>query len=542
MKSGLVVIITILLVFCSCKREIRPQAIGFKDKNIKKTEPLSKKQLVNWHLLDIELDTVPGISYYRAYDSLLATKKPQKTIIVAVIDGEMDIDHKQLKNTIWVNSDEILKNGKDDDNNGYIDDIHGWNFLGNTNGENNRYVNFEFTRILKKLAPVYAEKPITEQKDSALFGLYQKAKSEHTKQLAYFLNEKDNYDRLYSWYFEAKKEFTKYLGDKAFTVKELDSLKNTKTGSAIESIHYTVLIDCIENNIDDDFVIKRKEHAREMIEKLLNTDYNDRQIQGDNPDDITDIIYGNNIVNNNIAFLNHGTKTAGVISYINSKNDIKIMPLAISAYGDEHDKDIALAIRYAVDNGAHVINMSFGKEFSMYPEWVFSAIKYADQHNVLVLSSAGNLSNDLNSIDYFPNDNLANGTEVSDNFLLVGATTHFLGKELKAESSNYGNIDVDIFAPGENIYTTYPKDQYIDDFGGTSSASAVTAGVAALLLSYYPDLTARQVKHILMDSGIEYRFNVKVDDSILPFNQLSRSGKVINAYNAFIKADNILKN
>jgi len=542
MKSGLVVIITILLVFCSCKREVRPRAIGFMDKNIKKTEPLSKKQLVNWHLLDIELDTVPGISYYRAYDSLLATKKPQKTIIVAVIDGEMDIDHKQLKNTIWVNSDEILKNGKDDDNNGYIDDIHGWNFLGNTNGENNRYVNFEFTRILKKLAPVYAEKPITEQKDSALFGLYQKVKSEHTKQLAYFLNEKDNYDRLYSWYFEAKKEFTKYLGNKAFTVKELDSLKNTKTGSAIESIHYTVLIDCIENNIDDDFVIKRKEHAGEMIEKLLNTDYNDRQIQGDDPDDITDIIYGNNIVNNNIAFLNHGTKTAGVISYINSKNDIKIMPLAISAYGDEHDKDIALAIRYAVDNGAHVINMSFGKEFSMYPEWVFSAIKYADQHNVLVISSAGNLSNDLNSTDYFPNDNLANGTEVSDNFLLVGATTHFLGKELKAESSNYGNIDVDIFAPGENIYTTYPKDQYIDDFGGTSSASAVTAGVAALLLSYYPDLTARQVKHILMDSGIEYRFNVKVGDSILPFNQLSRSGKVINAYNAFIKADSILKN
>ena len=187
-------------------------------------------------------------------------------------------------------------------------------------------------------------------------------------------------------------------------------------------------------------------------------------------------------------------------------NNLKIMSLPIASYGDEHDKDIALAIRYAVNNGAKVINMSFGKDFSLHKEWVFDAIKYAEKNNVLIVTSAGNSGTNLNEYnDSYPNDNINNNEEVADNFLMIGASTNKADKDLYATFSNYGNIDVDVFAPGYKMYSTFAQDYKYDVIrGGTSTSSAVTSGVAALLFSYYPDLTASQVKHIIMDSGVEY--------------------------------------
>ena len=219
------------------------------------------------------------------------------------------------------------------------------------------------------------------------------------------------------------------------------------------------------------------------------------------------------------------------------------MTLAISSNGDEHDKDIALAIRYAVDNGAKVINMSFGKEFSLYKEWVFNAIKYAEKNNVLIVSSSGNSKFNLNDKNYYPNDNVDNGLEISDNFLLVGSSSNKLGASIFSSYSNFGEIDVDLFAPGEDIYTIFPNNKYKFD-SGTSLSSTLTSGVAALLFSYYPNLTSSEVKHILMDSGLEFKFEVSTPtkedkDKKTPFNKLSKSGKVLNAYNALIMTDNI---
>jgi cell wall-associated protease len=192
--------------------------------------------------------------------------------------------------------------------------------------------------------------------------------------------------------------------------------------------------------------------------------------------------------------------------------------------------------------------MSFGKEFSLHKEWVFDAIKYAEKNNVLIISSAGNFGYNLNSNnDYYPNDNIDNGAEISANFVLVGATSYSINSALKTESSNYGKNDVDLFAPGDKIFTTLPNNKYSNNLGGTSLASAITSGVAALIFSYYPNLTASQVKHILMDTGLEYTLEVNTlteedKNKTTPFNQLSKSGKVLNAYNAFIMADSISRN
>ena len=531
------------IYFYSCKKEKKYSFIS--SLSVQDTlKKQSKINLKNWHFKDIELDTIPGISLKRAYDSLLHNKKG-KEVIIAVLDSEIDINHKDFQNYIWKNQDEIPNNGIDDDKNGYIDDIHGWNFLGNKKGENNKFVNFEYTRILKKLSSLFENKKIVI-KDSLSYKLYLNAKKKYDKRLKSDIADKKYYDKLHEYYFNAKKELSKFFKEKPFTIEALDSLKKTKP-KGVEEIHFLILMDCIDKGIDDDYVIKEKYIAQEILDKLLNLDYNDRLIQGDNPEDITDTKYGNNILNNNVKLLDHGTKMAGIIRNIGLKNEIKIMPLAISAYGDEHDKDIALAIRYAVNNGAKVINMSFGKEFSLHKEWVFDAIKYAAQNDVIIISSAGNFSYDLDvNNNYYPNDNINNEKEISDNFMLVGATSYSLTEKFKRKSSNYGTIDVDIFAPGYKIFTTYPNNEYTNNSGGTSSASAVVSGIAGLIRSYYPNLTASQVKQILMDSGLEYKIEVKTPtkedkNKMTPFNQLSKSGKVVNAYNVLLMAEEVSK-
>ncbi|WP_400075068.1 S8 family serine peptidase [Winogradskyella sp. R77965] len=540
-KTLVIVFLSLLCITCKTNNNVKRFTIPSQINLITKSKEYSE----NWHFKDILLDSIPGISLNRAYDSIIKHNNSDK-IIVAVIDNEIDLRHVNLKSKIWINKNEIPNNNIDDDYNGYVDDINGWNFIGNKKGEQNLYVNFEFTRILKKLEPYFKDKNIKtiSTKDSVSYLLYEKVKLKYDNSLKRYIANKDNSDKLYDSYYEAKDKTSKFFNDKPYSIKALDSLKNIKADN-IEGTHFQLLIDLMTYNIDENYINSEKRQANEKLEKLLGLDYNDRLIQGDNPDDISDTSYGNKIINNHVEFLNHGTKTAGVISNINQNDNISIMSLGISCYGDEHDKDIALAIRYAVDNGARVINMSFGKDFSLHKEWVFEAIQYADKHDVLIVSSAGNFNYNLNIYnDYYPNDNLNNEDEVSDNFLLVGATTIFLDKGFMLEDSNYGNIDVDVFAPGNMIHTTKPLDKRTDSFGGTSAASAVASGVAALIFSNYPDLTASEVKHILMDSGIEYNMGVSTpikDDKnkTTPFNQLSKSGKVINAYNALIMADSI---
>jgi len=497
----------------------------------------NKEAINSWHFKDIVLDTIPGTSLEKTYDSILKNKKG-KEIIVAVIDMPIDIKHKNLKDNIWINKDEIPNNDIDDDDNGYIDDINGWNFIGNSNGKINRFVNYEVTRILKNSN--------IEAKDYApLAYLKNRYEERYTKAL-----EDTSYINMVS---NSKTEneniILKYLGNKALNSKNIDSLKKAHPNDTILQTAITVTNNFIKYGFTEDYISDYKIKAEERISKLLSLNYDERKIIGDDSEKIEDKDYGNNNVSQDSKFLSHGTPISGLIiaKSINEEDSIeivdhiKIMPLCISSYGNEHDKDIALAIRYAVNNGAKVINMSIGKEFSLHKNWVFDAFKYAEQHDVLIVSGAGNSKYDLNIYNhYYPNDNINNEREVSDNFIKIGATTYHVNEKLFWKYSNYGNIDVDVFAPGYRIYSTVPTEKkYKLQSGGTSLSCAITSNIAALIRSYYPNLSASQVKHILMDSGVEYTFNVKIGDTLLPFKTLSKSGKVVNAYNALIMADSV---
>lgn len=532
-------LIIVLITFCfSCKTIYSHNPIINPTTILQKNDSIDLK---NWHFKDIILDTIPGISLNRAYDSLLVNKKA-KEIIVAIIDSEIDLTHTALKNHIWINDGEIFNNGIDDDNNGYIDDINGWNFLGNSDGENNKYINLESSRILREYKKLF--------KDKDTFNLT----SQEKLQLKEFKRIQKNHDKLYLSYYEGKttndyydsifpymqKEMEKIFKGNEFTDKDLDSL--IKTGDhGYNPKDIELYTKFFEYKVEYHQIKTAKDHSDNIINILLNENYDDRKIQGDDQFDLNDSKYGS-VLGTTEDVLHHGTKMAGIVSKIN--DEIKLMSLAVSAYGDEHDKDIALAIRYAVDNGAQVINMSFYKEYSLREEWILDAIKYAENKNVLIVSIAGNDGLNLNEVDKFPNDRLIDGSEVADNFMLVGASNYKVDKFIKLDYSSYGSIDVDIFAPGTYISSTMRNDAYTEDSNGTSSAGAITSGVAALIRSYYPDLTASQVKHILMDSGIEYTIEVATPtkenpDKTTPFNQLSKSGKVVNAYNALIMAERI---
>ena len=544
MRSYLFAILIFTLLFTGCKSWVNHSLISLESNNGLKKK--LKIDLKNWHFKDIIKDTIPGISLERVYDELLQNKTG-KDVIVAVIDMEVDIDHKELQGKIWTNLKEIFNNNIDDDQNGYIDDIYGWNFLGNAQGENNRFVNYEYTRILKRFNSKFKDKSSGEisPNDSINFKIYGLAQKYYNNRMRFAVEDSAYANMIFNSMTGSKMAISNYLKNENYSIKKLDSLKLVYPEDKELQKYIRRLTGFIKNGYTQQYIDNYKLNAEERINKLLNLEYDDRIIQGDDSDNISDLDYGNNILNANIDFFDHGTKMAGIISNIGLKGEIKIMSLSISSYGDEHDKDIALAIRYAVDNGAKVINISFGKEFSLHYEWVADAIKYAEKNNVLLVSSAGNDGINLDNKPYlhFPNDhNYFKEDEISNNFLKVGSSGKILDKSFKLTYSNYGKKEVDVFAPGQNIYTTLPNNKYTNSAGGTSSASAITSGVAALIYSYYPNLTAYQVKKKIMDSGLEYNVEVstpteKDKNKTRPFNQLSKSGKVVNVYNAFLLAD-----
>ena len=529
-----------LIVFLSCasKKNVINNPISKKILEYK-TSDISDDQMKKWYYLDIERDAVAGISLDKANEDFLKGKKG-KNITVAILDSEIDINHKGLKNNIWVNSKEMPNNGIDDDDNNYVDDVNGWNFLGNTNNENITDANYEYVRIYRYFQHKFKDADTTnlEVKSSKDYDSYKKSKK-------VYLEKRDRSKRQFDFsndvtlkYENAKKAIRKHTPEDIFIKENLTKLDTVGNG-LYEHVKFMLTI--IRYGETAERMETGDKLYKDRYNKRSNVDFNERKLIGDDSNDLSDVNYGNNKVYNHLNEYSHGTKMAGTIL---GKN-IEIMPVCISPKGDEHDKDIALAIRYAVDNGAKVINMSFGKEHSLYKEWVFDAFKYAEKNNVLIVTSAGNGRLNLDIKNYYPNDNVENEEEVSDNLLMVGASTASANENLYASYSNYGRNDVDIFAPGEEIYTTIPDNKYVFD-GGTSLASALTSKVAALIFSHYPNLTASQVKHIIMDSGVEYAFPVKTPtredkDKMTPFNELSKSGKIINAYNALIMADSISK-
>lgn len=493
---------------------------------IKKT-PIKEADLKRWSHLDIEKDTIPGMSVDRAYTELLKDKIGTK-VIVGIVDSGVDIEHEDLKAVIWTNPKEIANNGIDDDKNGYIDDIHGWNFLGDIVNEN-----LEITRILKK-----GDDGTENFKNVKIAYEKEKEESEESKKQVDFI-------------FKSLNEVSDYLKKENFTLEEVEAIS---TVSPSLSRSKKVMISIISQN-GPDFRVNLNEYKEQVYKKhdyYLNLDFNGRKVIGDNVNDIKDKIYGNNNVTGpDKESCMHGTHVAGIVAQVRNNNlgsdgvanNVAIMAVRAVPMGDEYDKDIALAIRYAVDNGAKVINTSFGKYYSPNKEWVYDAIKYAAKKDVLIIHSAGNESKDNDKEINYPNDHDGKEKEFADNLLTIGALNFELGDKIAAVFSNYGKVNVDVYSPGVEIYATTPNNTY-RFLEGTSMASPNASGVAALIRSYYPKLSASQVKHILMDSGVSIAATVKVGEEQTEtrlFANASKSGKIVNAYNALLLAEKMSK-
>jgi len=513
-----------------------------------KVTPLTDNQLKNWGQYDLVADTIPGMSINKAYSEIIKNKNGNQ-VIVAVLDSGVDITHEDLKSVVWINRNEIANNGKDDDNNGYIDDVNGWNFLGDAVKEN-----LEYTRIYKRLKPKYDGKSAStiSSGDRAEYDLYLNAKAEYDKEYSETTQTKTQYQQIKQQMVVAHKAISAKLGKENYTKKEVASIEATTE----EMQQYKGMISQIQNNVNENIpeALKELDEAIEYYGNRIDTHFNlnldGRAIVGDNPYDITDTKYGNNDVTGptkDKEDIKHGTHVAGIIAAkrdnkigINGvANNVKIMAIRAVPDGDEYDKDIALGIRYAVDNGAKVINTSFGKYFSPNPEFVFDALKYAASKDVLIVNAAGNEGLDLDTKMVYPNDQTPqNSTEIVNNVLSVGALNYDYGSGLVAGFSNFGKSNVDVFAPGTKIWSTTPNNTY-EYLQGTSMAAPAVAGVAAIIRSFYPKLTANQVKNIIMNSGITTKASVVVSENTLnkKFTDLSVSGKMVNLYNALILAE-----
>lgn len=522
--------IAFMFVGCTAQKGIVGVDPAKVDQMPLKTTPLAEKDLQRWSHLDLVKDTVPGMSVDKAYSTLLKGKKVNK-IIVAVIDSGIDIEHEDLKASIWNNPKEIPGNKKDDDNNGYIDDVHGWNFLGESDNEQ-----LELTRIVKK------------GNDGSV--QYENALAELTQKKAELEPQKQQLDMI----LNADKAVAAHLKKSNYTLADVKAIQTTDPGLLqSQNIMTQILTNVGTKEQFDAEMVEYKEYVYDQLNYNLNVDLDSRKLVGDNPNDITDTKYGNNnVIGPKKESGKHGTHVAGIIAQTrkNGKGGdgiasdfVQIMAIRAVPNGDEYDKDIALAIRYAADNGAKVINGSFGKSYSPNKQWVYDAIKYAESKDVLFVHAAGNDAKNIDEAANYPNDADGKNPEFADNVLTIGALNYEYGSKIMANFSNYGKENVDVFAPGVKIYATTPKNTY-EYLQGTSMASPNVAGVAALIRAMYPSLTASQVKHIIMDSGtpITASFTLAGDSGeATKLDSISKSGKIVNAYNALLMAEKLAK-
>lgn len=491
----------------------------------------------NWFNLDYSTNKVHGVSTERTYAELLKGKT-SKTIVVAVIDGGTEVKHEDLKDVIWVNPNEIPGNGIDDDKNGYVDDINGWNFIGGAE-KDVAEDNLEVTRLYTKLHAKYGsiDTLLLDGEEKVNYEFYKKVKESYTKSFTQY----ESINNIYKSLISGIKSLRNGIGKDDVTIGDL---KSHRVANKNEVIAANALINVMKNKsgtIKLSSIQKEIEESGSQIAKFVdfhyNTEFDPRSIVGDDYENVNQRYYGNNRVYGPHG--DHGTHVAGIIAAMRNNqlgmmgvaDNVKIMVLRVVPDGDERDKDVANAIRYAVDNGATIINMSFGKSFSPYKSAVDEAVKYAQSKDVLLVHAAGNDNKNIDVEDNFPNDKM-NGYDAS-NWIEVGASSWKPKKLLTAEFSNYGKTSVDVFAPGVDVYSCIPESKY-ESFNGTSMAAPVTAGVAAVLRSYFPHLTAAQVKEIILKSSIKIKGKVLIPGSNkkVKLSELCVSGGVVNLYEA----------
>jgi len=477
----------------------------------------------------------------KAYD--FVKNKKSKTVLVAIIDSGIDTTHEDLTPVLWTNSKEIPGNGIDDDGNGYIDDIHGWNFIGGRDGRNVKEDSYEAARVYHNYKSKFenvTDAATLSKADQELYKTWTRAKADvvDNVDLTQLRQAKMMYQKMKAGDSIIRKDLKK----EEYSGKDLQPYTPTNQDAIATRQIILKICELNSNNYDitNSMLLEELEGDMRKAETVNTPPPNYRgDIVKDNENDINDKFYGNNDIMAGTPF--HGTHVAGIIGAVRNNgkgidgiaDNVRIMMVRAVPDGDEHDKDIALAIRYAVDNGAKIINMSFGKSYSPQKQWVDDAVKYAESKGVLLVHAAGNDAKNLDSDYNFPNPMLLNGGRPT-NWLTIGASGDPGNGGLAASFSNYGKKEVDVFAPGVNIYSTIPGGNTYGNASGTSMASPVTAGVAAFLLEYFPTLTPEQLKTVLEKSAVKPTIKTQKpgEGEEVSFSELSKTGGLINAYEA----------
>lgn len=518
----------------------------------------SKKEAPKgWHLMDKEKSGFYGVSIDKAYDFAKSKNLKSKTVIVAVIDSGIDTLHEDLKPILWINKKEIPNNNIDDDKNGYTDDVHGWNFIGGKDGRNVKENSLEVNRVYHMYKSKYEGKTINENElNAADLEEYTMWKKAEKKTIG---DQEGGADVVIMKKFlantkKADSTLKVAMGKEIYTGTELDAYTTKNDAEKKAKVN---LLGLMKGNnqmeaTNKEFItgfedyVSGEERKQEAKTKAP-FDYRGDVVK-DNPTDFNDKNYGNKDIM--AATSTHGTHCSGIIGAIrgNGKgvdgvaSDVRIMTIRAVPDGDEHDKDVALAIRYAVDNGAQIISMSFGKDFSPRKDWVDDAVKYAESKDVLLVHAAGNDAKDVDTDDNFPSALFKDGKYRPNNYITVGASGDPTNGGLTANFSNYGKNEVDVFAPGVQIYSSVPGGNTYGNASGTSMACPLVAGIAALTLQYYPNLSAKQLKYVIEKSAIQPDQKVMKpgSDEKVNLSDLSKTGGITNAYEA-LKLASIIK-
>jgi cell wall-associated protease len=503
-----------------------------------------------WHMMDKDANGYYGVSADKAYELLKSKNLKSKTVLVAVIDSGIDTLHEDLKPVLWRNPKEIPGNGKDDDKNGYIDDIYGWNFLGGKDGRNVKEDSYEAARVYHSLKTKYEGKEVNEfdmgTADKAEYNMWKKAKAK-------IMGEDDGGQvdimmlrRIGTDLKNSDSVLQVALNKKEYKGTELEAYTPTEANvrKAKSTMFGLMKMNNQQDGTNKEFIDgfdeymqgqERKEEAKNNAPKNYRVD-----IVKDDPNNVNDRNYGNNDVMASTPM--HGTHCSGIIAAVRNNglgmdgiaDNVRIMMLRAVPDGDEHDKDIANAIRYAVDNGAQIVSMSFGKDFSPQKHWVDDAFKYAESKNVLLVHAAGNDNKNVDVEDNFPSATYLNSKNKASNVITVGASGDPKNGGLTAVFSNYGKSEVDVFSPGVKIYSTIPGGNTYGNQSGTSMACPLVAGIAALTLSYYPNLSAKQLKYVIEKSSQQPAYKVKKPgtDEMVNLGDISKTGGLVNAYEA----------
>jgi subtilisin family serine protease len=533
------------------------QKVNYKDKGPKEVPATGAKGAVSgnpsevdWFTQDSELDSIEGVGAERAYKEL-NLKSEGAPVLVAIIDSGVDSKHEDLINRMWVNPGETGKdksgldkasNGIDDDGNGFVDDIHGWNFLGSVN-ESGQLVHIgpttlEVTRELVRMKKKAQQGDLSKEEAAYLEKLKKEVESEvSTARTEFDKNEKAKEE------MRPKYEVLKSLLKKDFNLVsrvDIEALAPTDDAGIAAKKEWIDLFQSIKAR-DIAHIDRRLEYYGDNLKYYFNENFDPRaEIIGDDVSDFEDRNYGNNDIKALDA--DHGTHVAGIVGAernnglgINGVADhVRFMGLRAVPNGDEYDKDVANAVRYAVQNGARIINMSFGKGYSPYKEKVDEAFQFAADNGVLIVHAAGNSSQNNNTAANFPNRRKTLGGEI-EGWLEVGASSKNLGPSLPADFSNFGNQSVDLFAPGVDIRSSVPDQNQYAVFSGTSMASPTVAGVAALILSQYPTLDSKTLKALILET-VRDRSPLLVNNpetgALVIFKDLSITGGVADVLRA----------